>query len=69
MREFFNLVVIALTRLPAACTKIRKLIIRASPAALCAAGCVFQDFASAAFQRLQFLDGFLFYECLDKSLQ
>lgn len=38
MREFFNLVVIALTRLPAACTKIRKLIIRASPAALRAAG-------------------------------
>ena len=63
MREFFNLVVIALTRSPAACTKIRKLIIRASPAALRAAGCVFQDFASAAFQRLQFLESFFDLLC------
>ena len=63
MCEFFNLAVIALTRLPAACTEIRKLIIRASPAALRAAGRVFHDFASAAFQRLQFLESFFDLLC------
>ncbi len=54
MCEFFNLAVIALTRLPAACTEIRKLIIRASPAALRAAGRVFQGPLPRLFKNFSF---------------
>ena len=42
---------------------IKKLIIRASPDALCAAGRVFQGSAFEAFQKLKFLESFFYLLC------